>query len=148
MWKRTSTHNVENAPSTLSTCICVKTENRFLPVAPMNGEKRIKRCIQHFGIVITVCWRQSHHPIKLFRKNNNNSWEYTDNPADKEYMDLMGITTYTGYGGGNGEAGKHKVFPLMNWSASVLEGIPHFSTNNWGQGFIVARSGNYVYRLL
>jgi len=35
---------------------------------------------------------------------------------DREFMDIMGITRYTGFGGGNGEAGKHKVFPLMNWS--------------------------------
>ena len=46
----------------------------------------------------------------------------------------------------NGEAGKHKVFPLMNWGGKVLKTIPHFFTNNGGQGFIVARSGNYVYR--
>ena len=61
-------------------------------------------------------------------------------------MDIMGITRYTGFGGGNGEAGKHKVFPLMNWSAAILKGMPHFFTNNGGQGFLVARSGNYVYR--
>ena len=34
----------------------------------------------------------------------------------------------------------------MNWSAAILKGMPHFFTNNGGQGFLVARSGNYVYR--
>ena len=29
---------------------------------------------------------------------------------------------------------------------NVLTGIPHFSTNPGGQGFIIARSGNYVWR--
>ena len=61
-------------------------------------------------------------------------------------MDIIGITRYTGYGGGVGEAGKHKVLPLMNWSASILKQVPHFFTNNGGQGFLVAKSGNYVYR--
>lgn len=28
----------------------------------------------------------------------------------------------------------------------ILKEVPHFFTNNGGQGFLVARSGNYVYR--
>ena len=143
--ERTSTHNVEMPQHIVDMYLCEDGK----PISTSSSyewgktDKTMYSTFRHrdYRLLETVA-----PPYKVVRKNNNNSWEYTDNPADKEYMDLMGITTYTGYGGGNGEAGKHKVFPLMNWSASVLEGIPHFSTNNWGQGFIVARSGNYVYR--
>ncbi|MCR6509664.1 RagB/SusD family nutrient uptake outer membrane protein [Bacteroides sp. KH569_7] len=75
----------------------------------------------------------------------NKSWEYVD--GKREYMDILGVTTYTGYGGGNGEAGKHKVFPMMNWSGNILPAVPHFFTNQGGVGFCVAKSGNYVWRL-
>lgn len=62
-------------------------------------------------------------------------------------MDLLGVTRMTGYGGGNGEAGKHKVFPMMNWAGNILHVVPHFFTNQDGVGFCVAKSGNYVWRL-
>ena len=85
-------------------------------------------------------------PYKVIPGAGDTSWKNTEDAADKEFMDILGTTTYTGYGGGPGEAGKHKVLPLMNWSAAILKQVPHFFTNNNGQGFLVAKSGNYVYR--
>lgn len=85
-------------------------------------------------------------PYRVIPAGDNKSWTYTDKPVEREYMDIMGTTNYTGYGGGEGEAGKHKVFPLMNWAGAILKGIPHFFTNSQGQGFIAAKSGYYVYR--
>ena len=84
-------------------------------------------------------------PYRVHRLNGGADWDYTDDPAHREYMDIMGITTNTGEPG-PGDPGKHKVFPLLNWGGLVLQTIPHFSTNNEGVGYIVARSGNYVYK--
>ena len=77
--------------------------------------------------------------------HKNVSWDYVD--GKREYMDLLGVTRMTGYGGGNGEAGKHKVFPMMNWAGNILHTVPHFFTNQAGIGFCVAKSGNYVWRM-
>lgn len=74
------------------------------------------------------------------------SWVHTGVERDSMFMHIMGTTKVTGYGGGKGEEGKHKVMPLMNWSASVLKQVPHFFNCANGQGFMVARSGNYVYK--
>ena len=83
-------------------------------------------------------------PYKVIN-NGNASWDYVE--GKREYMDILGVTTKTGYGGGNGEAGKHKVFPMMNWAGNILPEVPHFFTNSGGVGFCVAKSGNYVWRL-
>lgn len=143
--ERTSTHNVEMPQHILDMYLC--QDGKPTSTSPLYEwgvtDKTMYSTFRNrdYRLLETVA-----PPYKVTRLNNNLSWEYTSDPAHREYMDIMGVTTYTGYGGGPGEAGKHKVFPLMNWSASVLQGIPHFSTNNWGQGFLVARSGNYVYR--
>ena len=42
-------------------------------------------------------------PYKVIPSADNTSWEYTSDPKDREFMDIMGITRYTGFGGGNGD---------------------------------------------
>ena len=143
--ERTSTHNVEMPQHILDMYLC--QDGRPTSTSSVYEWGKTDKTMystfrnRDYRLLETVA-----PPYQVTRQNNSLGWEYTSDPAHREYMDIMGVTEYTGYGGGKGEAGKHKVFPLMNWSASVLQGMPHFSTNNWGQGFLVARSGNYVYR--
>lgn len=143
--ERTSTHNVEMPQHILDLYLCsdgkpISTSDKYewgVTDKTMNSTFRNR----DFRLLETVA-----PPYKVIPGAGDTSWKNTEDAADKEFMDILGTTTYTGYGGGPGEAGKHKVLPLMNWSASILKQVPHFFTNNNGQGFLVAKSGNYVYR--
>ena len=144
--ERTSTHNVEMPQHIIDMYLC--SDGKTISNSPLyqwkqDGDKSMHATFSNRDrrLLETVA-----PPYRVVPKNSNDSFDFTNDPKDREFMDIMGITHYTGYGGGNGEAGKHKVFPLMNWGGKVLKTIPHFFTNNGGQGFIVARSGNYVYR--
>lgn len=143
--ERTSTHNVEMPQHILDLYLCsdgkpISTSDKYewgVTDKTMNSTFRNR----DFRLLETVA-----PPYKVIPGAGDTSWKNTEDAADKEFMDILGTTTYTGYGGGPGEAGKHKVLPLMNWSAAILKQVPHFFTNNNGQGFLVAKSGNYVYR--
>jgi len=142
--ERTSTHNVEMPQHIIDMYLCTdgKTINRSSDYEWGKTDKTMYSTFRNRDrrLLETVA-----PPYKVIPGPGDTSWEPADE-ASKEYIDMMGSTTVTGYGGGPGEAGKHKVLPLMNWSASILKEVPHFFTNNGGQGFLVARSGNYVYR--
>lgn len=143
--ERTSTHNVEMPQHIVDMYLCqdgktISNSNLY------EWGKKDKTMYSTFRNRDLRLLETVAPPYKVIRKENDTKWSFTDTPADREYMDILGYTTYTGYGGGNGESGKHKVLPLMNWAALVLQQVPHFSTNNLGQGFCVARSGYYVYK--
>lgn len=71
------------------------------------------------------------------------TWSYTDNPADREYIDIMGAnTTCSNPGVGM------KRLPFQNWGASLLERVPNFvhGTSSTTKGYISCRSGYYVWK--
>ncbi len=141
--ERTSTHNIEMPQHIIDMYLCsdgkpVSTSGKY------EWGKTDKTMYSTFRnrdrrLLETVA------PPYQVVNHGNTSWDYVD--GKREYMDLLGVTRMTGYGGGNGEAGKHKVFPMMNWAGNILHVVPHFFTNQDGVGFCVAKSGNYVWRL-
>lgn len=55
-------------------------------------------------------------PYKVNRINSNNvDWEYTDNPQDREYIDLMNNLDETG----------NRPFPLLTWQPFTIDRMPH-----------------------
>lgn len=71
-------------------------------------------------------------------ENPKATWGYTDNPADREYIDIMGAN-YTCSNPGYGM----KRLPGQNWSASLVPEIPNLGTG----AFVTCRSGYYVWKL-
>lgn len=71
-------------------------------------------------------------------ENPNASWGYTSDPADREYIDLMGAN-YTCSNPGVGM----KRLPAQNWSASLVPQIPNLGTG----AFVTCRSGYYLWKL-
>lgn len=66
------------------------------------------------------------------------TWSYTENPADREYIDIMGANeTCSNPGIGM------KRLPNQNWSASLVPEIPRQGTG----GFVQCRSKYYVWKL-
>lgn len=65
------------------------------------------------------------------------TWHFTDNAADREYIDIMGInSTCSNPGVGM------KRLPEQNWSASLVPEIPRLGTG----AFVTCRSGYYFWK--
>ena len=71
-------------------------------------------------------------------ENPNASWGYTSDPADREYIDLMGANYSCSYPGVG-----MKRLPAQNWSASLVPQIPNLGTG----AFVTCRSGYYLWKL-
>ena len=65
------------------------------------------------------------------------TWSYTDNEADREYIDIMGANTSCS----NPGIGMKRL-PGQNWSASLVPEIPRLGTG----AFVTCRSGYYVWK--
>lgn len=65
------------------------------------------------------------------------TWTYTTNPADREYIDMMGANTSCS----NPGVGMKRL-PGQNWSASLVPEIPRLGTG----AFVTCRSGYYVWK--
>lgn len=71
-------------------------------------------------------------------ENPNATWGYTSDPADREYIDIMGAN----YSCSNPGVGMKRL-PAQNWSASLVPQIPNLGTG----AFVTCRSGYYVWKL-
>lgn len=81
-------------------------------------------------------------PYQLSANSSTSTWDFPADPTYREYLDLMGTTKVIA---NPGEAGKNKVFPLMNWSASIVLSFPNLSTKS-SQQFLSCRGGYYLYK--
>ncbi|MEY8476640.1 RagB/SusD family nutrient uptake outer membrane protein [Parabacteroides johnsonii] len=65
---------------------------------------------------------------------------YTDNPADREFIDLMSQLC-------EGTAST-KTLPMLQWSGQILREMPHFRENIYGmgQGYMTSYGGYYVWK--
>lgn len=70
-------------------------------------------------------------------KGDYATWSYTDDPADREYIDLLGANTSCS----NPGVGMKRL-PGQNWSASLVPEIPRLGTGS----FVSCRSGYYVWK--
>lgn len=70
-------------------------------------------------------------------QNSNATWGYTDNPADREYIDIMGEN----WSCSNPGVGMKRL-PAQNWSASLVPEVPRIQS-----GFVTSRTGYYVWKM-
>ena len=69
---------------------------------------------------------------------SNLTWDYTNNPQDREYIDLLASLP------GNGD--KEKRLPTSNFAGNMTSMAPHFTGFNAGQGFMVGQLGYYFWK--
>ena len=81
-------------------------------------------------------------PYSLSSKSSASAWDYPENDAFREYIDIMGPNMVIG---NPGEAGKHKVLPLVQWSGTIVLKVPNITTNT-KQQVLSCRGGYYVYK--
>lgn len=86
-------------------------------------------------------------PYKVKEKGGDyTTWSFTDNPADREYIDIMGLNESCS----NPGIGMKRL-PAQNWAASLLPYIPNLQNGLAGAGtkskaYVASRSGYYVWK--
>lgn len=75
-------------------------------------------------------------PYKTVVSHPSYTWTHTNNPADKEYIDLMNTLSVP----------TRKTLPALNWQGLVLAQEPHFVDYNLGQPFNVTYTGYRFYK--
>ena len=63
-------------------------------------------------------------------------WKFTDNPSEREYIDLMATISKETY---------HRL-PTSNFKGFITKGQPHFKNVNWGQGWNASQMGFWVWK--
>lgn len=74
------------------------------------------------------------------------TWSFTDDPSDREYMDILGLNESCS----NPGIGMKRL-PAQNWGASLVSYIPNLQNGIAAQGtksasFVACRSGYYVWK--
>lgn len=75
-------------------------------------------------------------PYKVVTAHPSYDWKFTDNAADREYIDLMKELSID----------TRKTLPAINWEGLVLRQEPHFVDYNNGQPFNVSFTGYRFYK--
>ncbi|WP_242203583.1 RagB/SusD family nutrient uptake outer membrane protein [Aestuariivivens insulae] len=67
---------------------------------------------------------------------NTTEWEYTSDPAHREYMDIMAAIS----------ASEIHQLPDVNWRGLTVRKSPHFRKNNRGHGYNVSHTGYKLFK--
>lgn len=85
-----------------------------------------------YRLYYTIC-----PPYKINSDSpSSTTWRYTENKADREYIDLMNRISGETY---------HRL-PTSNFKGFVTKGQPHFKNVNWGQGWNASQMGFWVWK--
>ena len=141
--EHTSSHIIEMPQHTVDLYLC--KDGKTIANSPLyDGDKDIYSTFRNRDP------RMYHLVMPPYRvkpgKGDYPTWSFTNNPADREYIDIMGINeTCSNPGVGM------KRLPAQNWGASLLEyapnlqnGIPAEGTK--AAGYVAGRSGYYVWK--
>lgn len=83
-----------------------------------------------YRLYLTIC------PPYTVKVSNKTDWTYTDNPMDREYIDLMAKIS--------GET-NHRL-PTSNFKGFICSVQPHFKNNNKGQAWNATQMGFWVWK--
>lgn len=84
-------------------------------------------------LYLTIC------PPYMVKKDDGPStpgWKYTDNPDDREFIDLLATLSGETY---------HRL-PSSNFKGFTVQGQPHLKNVNWGQGWNASEMGFWVWK--
>lgn len=81
-------------------------------------------------------------PYKVKKvKGDFETWSFTENEADREYIDIMGLNESCANPGTG-----MKRLPAQNWSATVVAQIPNFLNGSTAYGAIQSNSGYSIWK--
>jgi len=141
--EHTSSHIVEMPQHTVDMYLC--KDGKTIYHSPLyDGDKDIYSTFRNRDP------RMYHTIMPPYRvksgKGDYPTWSFTGNPADREYIDIMGINSSCS----NPGIGMKRL-PAQNWGASLLAYIPNLQNGIPAQGtnaaaYIACRSGYYVWK--
>ena len=141
--EHTSSHVIEMPQHTVDMYLC--TDGKTISNSPLyDGDKDIYSTYRNRDP------RMYHTVMPPFRvksgKGDYATWSFTDNPADREYMDIMGLNESCS----NPGVGMKRL-PAQNWGASLLAYAPNLQNGIADQGtkaaaFVAGRTGYYVWK--
>lgn len=133
--EHTSSHNVEMNQKTVDLYLMKNGKPIKNAVSGYHGNKNM------YTIFRDRDPRLYHTVIPPYKvksgKGDYATWSYTENEADREFIDIMGANTSCSNPGQG-----MKRLPGQNWSASLVPEIPRLGTG----AFVTCRSGYYVWK--
>ena len=140
--EHTSSHYVEMNQNTVDLYLMKNGKPIANPASGYHGDKTMYATFRdrdpRLYHVVMPPYKVEANGANKPSENPKATWGYTDNPADREYIDIMGAN-YTCSNPGYGM----KRLPGQNWSASLVPEIPNLGTG----AFVTCRSGYYVWKL-
>ncbi|MGV8962054.1 MAG: RagB/SusD family nutrient uptake outer membrane protein [Candidatus Saccharimonadaceae bacterium] len=141
--EHTSSHIVEMPQNTVDLYLC--KDGKTISNSPLyNGDKDIYSTYRNRDP------RMYHLVMPPFRvnpvKGDYPTWSFTANPADREYIDIMGRNESCS----NPGVGMKRL-PAQNWGATLLAYAPNLQNGIAAQGtkaaaFVAGRTGYYVWK--
>lgn len=141
--EHTSSHTIEMPQHTVDMYLC-KDGKPISTSSLYNGDKDIYSTFRNRDP------RMYHTIMPPYRvkpgKGDYQTWSFTDNEADREYMDILGLNESCS----NPGIGMKRL-PGQNWGADLLPYIPNLQNGYDNQGtkskaFVACRSGYYVWK--
>ncbi|EJX03981.1 lipoprotein, partial [gut metagenome] len=130
---RTAESQIEATKDAVDSYLC--SDGRPISTSPMyQGDHNIYDQFRHrdYRLYHTVC-----PPYRIKSSGPQaKTWEYTDKPVDREYIDLMANISQATY---------HRL-PTSNFKGFITMGQPHFKNDNWGQGWNASQMGFWVWK--
>lgn len=132
---RTAESQIEATKDAVDSYLC--SDGRPISTSPMyeyKGDQDIYAQFRHrdYRLYHTVC-----PPYRIKSSGPQaTTWDYTDKPVEREYIDLMASISQETY---------HRL-PTSNFKGFITMGQPHFKNDNWGQGWNASQMGFWVWK--
>lgn len=141
--ERTSSHIIEMPQHTVDMYLC-KDGKTISNSSLYDGDKDIYSTFRNRD---PRMYHTIMPPYKVQKgKGDYPTWSFTNNPADREYMDIMGLNESCS----NPGIGMKRL-PNQNWGSTLLEYAPNLQNGIPAKGtkaaaFIACRSGYFVWK--
>lgn len=123
---------VDAAKDVVESYLC--TDGKPISTSPLyQGDHSVYDAFRHrdHRLYLTV-----EPPYKVVLGNGANTWEFTDNPVEGEYIKLLDSISSRGF----------KTLPTTRWNGQYLKQAPHFREYNYGQVWNPSELGYFFYK--
>lgn len=135
--ERTSSHTVEMNQNTVDLYLMKNGKPISNPSSGYCGDKTMYETFRDRDPRLYHCVLPPYKVASGKGAEGYRTWHFTDDPADREYIDIMGRNESCS----NPGVGMKRL-PNQNWSASLVPEIPRLGTG----AFVSCRSGYYFWK--
>ena len=131
---RTGESYIEATKDAVDSYLCTDGRPVSTTTSRYGGDKEIYGQFRDrdYRLYLTIC---PPYMVSLASASTT-QWKFTDNPSEREYIDLMATISKETY---------HRL-PTSNFKGFITKGQPHFKNVNWGQGWNASQMGFWVWK--